>query len=202
MRCNLAIEERETPKRKTKVIGWFSWIHVMTGAVSQSKFDSLPVCDGEIGVRVFVEHDLYSNSDGYLKVEYKCNKCGGQYYPHLENLDIDAVLTSAVAKMDDGPLVIARRLKEEEATEQHRRWREQEEARQAVEAEKARERAEKRKHKKLLLKLFTDGWRAEKTSLYDEEGVEGWLWSHPDGREYSVIGDWKDDPEIPAELEG
>lgn len=27
--------------------------------------------------------------------------------------------------------------------------------------------------------------------LYDEEGVDGWLWSHPDGREWDEI-DWGD----------
>ena len=31
----------------------------------------------------------------------------------------------------------------------------------------------------------------EKTSLYDEEGVEGWRWLHPDGREWTEIGDWE-----------
>lgn len=39
------------------------------------------------------------------------------------------------------------------------------------------------------------GWEAEQTSLYDEEGVEGWRWTSPDGRhEYSVIGLWDSGP--------
>lgn len=32
----------------------------------------------------------------------------------------------------------------------------------------------------------------EKASLYDEEGVEGWIWNHPDGREWAEIGDWNE----------
>lgn len=200
MRCNLRIEERETPKLKKRAVGWFSWLHLKTGVVSQKKYESLPVCDGEIKVRVFMEYEFYGN-DAYMKTEFKCEKCGGQYYPHLESLDIDTILTKAVAEMDDAPLILARLQKEEQATADQMRWREQEEARMEAERVKAKARAEKRKQKKRLLVLFKEGWRAEKTSLFDEEGVEGWLWSHPDGREYSVIGDWQADPEIPAELE-
>lgn len=29
-------------------------------------------------------------------------------------------------------------------------------------------------------------------SLYDEEGIEGWRWTHPDGREWEVVGDWSE----------
>lgn len=36
----------------------------------------------------------------------------------------------------------------------------------------------------------------EKLSMYDEEGVEGWLWTHPDGRQWSEIGSW-DEPAPP-----
>jgi len=32
----------------------------------------------------------------------------------------------------------------------------------------------------------------EKASLYDEEGVEGWRWTHPDGREWTAIGEWNE----------
>ncbi len=31
-------------------------------------------------------------------------------------------------------------------------------------------------------------------SMYDEEGVEGWLWVHPDGREWSEVGSWDQRP--------
>lgn len=33
----------------------------------------------------------------------------------------------------------------------------------------------------------------EKVSLYDEEGVEGWRWTLPDGRELHEIGAWDED---------
>lgn len=200
MRCNLAIETRETPKLKKRVVGWFSWMHLVRGVVSQKKFDELPVCDGQIKVRVFLDYEPYC-TDASLRTEYKCDKCGGAYYPHLENVDIDTVLTDAIAAMDAGPLILARRAKEVEATAQQLRWAEEDEKRREQERIKARDRAAKRRNDKALLVLFKAGWSAEKTSLYDEEGVEGWLWSHSDGREYSVIGDHGGDPVIPAELE-
>lgn len=34
----------------------------------------------------------------------------------------------------------------------------------------------------------------EKVSLYDEEGVEGWRWTHPDGREWTAAGAWDEAP--------
>ena len=34
----------------------------------------------------------------------------------------------------------------------------------------------------------------EKVSMYDEEGVEGWQWCHPDGRIWSEIGSWYEAP--------
>jgi hypothetical protein len=37
-----------------------------------------------------------------------------------------------------------------------------------------------------------NGWDAERTLLYDEEGVEGWRWTSPDGQEFSCIGDWSE----------
>ena len=40
-----------------------------------------------------------------------------------------------------------------------------------------------------------NGWEAERVSLYDEEGVEGWRWASPDKRgEYDVIGLWDNGP--------
>jgi len=39
----------------------------------------------------------------------------------------------------------------------------------------------------------------EPFSMYDEEGVEGWLWTHPDGRQWSEMGSWdKPAPPHPA----
>jgi hypothetical protein len=34
----------------------------------------------------------------------------------------------------------------------------------------------------------------EKVSMYDEEGVEGWRWAHPDGREWFEMGSWDEPP--------
>jgi len=45
-----------------------------------------------------------------------------------------------------------------------------------------------------------NGWDVDKVSLYDEEGVEGWCWTSPDGNEYYVVGDWNDTPEAPEEV--
>lgn len=48
-----------------------------------------------------------------------------------------------------------------------------------------------------LLEAFADAEECGtpgKVSLYDEEGIEGWRWSHPDGREWTETGDWMDHP--------
>jgi hypothetical protein len=42
------------------------------------------------------------------------------------------------------------------------------------------------------LKIVHACGELEMVSLYDEEGVEGWRWTHPDGREWSEIGDWSE----------
>lgn len=52
---------------------------------------------------------------------------------------------------------------------------------------------------KLALSL---GWAVDRVMMYDEEGVEGWRWSHPDSQhELMEIGDWSEGPAIPPELE-
>lgn len=33
-------------------------------------------------------------------------------------------------------------------------------------------------------------------SFYDEEGVEGWKWTHPDGREWTEVGAWDEMPAL------
>ena len=33
-----------------------------------------------------------------------------------------------------------------------------------------------------------------KANLYDEGGVEGWHWTHPDGREWTAAGAWDEAP--------
>ena len=35
-----------------------------------------------------------------------------------------------------------------------------------------------------------------KVTMYDEDGCEGWLWSHPDGREWVELGDWSEPPTL------
>lgn len=46
--------------------------------------------------------------------------------------------------------------------------------------------------------LFGQGWTAEPTSLYDEEGVEGWRWYDADYNEHgTVIGLWSEPPPLP-----
>lgn len=45
-----------------------------------------------------------------------------------------------------------------------------------------------------------NGWEVDTVSLYDEEGVEGWRWTSPDGVEYYEVGDWNDTPTAPEEI--
>lgn len=48
--------------------------------------------------------------------------------------------------------------------------------------------------------LLADGWTVHKVSLYDEEAVEGWCWTSPDGTEVNVIGVW-DHPAPPPDVD-
>ena len=48
-----------------------------------------------------------------------------------------------------------------------------------------------------LKALVLYGWTVEKVSLYDEEGVEGWMWTEPDGTEHTEAGEWGDLPPWP-----
>ena len=45
--------------------------------------------------------------------------------------------------------------------------------------------------------LILSRWDVEQASLYDEEGVEGWTWTSPDGTEYSEVGSHDEPPPIP-----
>jgi hypothetical protein len=36
--------------------------------------------------------------------------------------------------------------------------------------------------------------------MYDQEGVEGWQWHHPDDRYVHVIGGWDDLPSVPVDV--
>lgn len=40
-------------------------------------------------------------------------------------------------------------------------------------------------------------WGVEPHSFYDEEGVEGWTWTDPDGVEHNELGDWGQTPPWP-----
>lgn len=41
------------------------------------------------------------------------------------------------------------------------------------------------------------GWEVDKIAMYDEEGVEGWIWTEPDGTEHVEMGDWNELPTWP-----
>ena len=41
------------------------------------------------------------------------------------------------------------------------------------------------------------GWDVARVSLYDEEGVEGWRWTEPDGTEHAETGAWDEWPPWP-----
>lgn len=40
------------------------------------------------------------------------------------------------------------------------------------------------------IRIAVECGEPDRCSLYDEEGVEGWKWTHPDGREWTEIGSW------------
>lgn len=47
--------------------------------------------------------------------------------------------------------------------------------------------------------LLEQGWEVERLSFYDEEGLEGWRWTSPDGEVYWTLGDWSEPPVPPEE---
>jgi hypothetical protein len=51
-----------------------------------------------------------------------------------------------------------------------------------------------------LWALTVGGWTVDKVSMYDQEGVEGWQWHHPDDRYVHVIGGWDDLPSVPVDV--
>jgi hypothetical protein len=48
--------------------------------------------------------------------------------------------------------------------------------------------------------LTLGGWSVERVSMYDEEGVEGWRWTGPNGEEYEEISDHNEVPPLPEAL--
>ena len=44
----------------------------------------------------------------------------------------------------------------------------------------------------LITAALNNGWDAERASLCDEEGSDGWVWTAPDGIEYTCVGSWCD----------
>lgn len=55
---------------------------------------------------------------------------------------------------------------------------------------------EELKHDEKMKDIVIACGEPETMSLYDEEGLEGWRWVHPDGREWTAIGAW-DEPAPP-----
>lgn len=49
----------------------------------------------------------------------------------------------------------------------------------------------------MLTALILQEWSVRKASLYDEEGVEGWIWTDAGGIEYTVHGSWDELPSWP-----
>ena len=59
----------------------------------------------------------------------------------------------------------------------------------------------KREYDRRIGCLILLGWEYSKASLYDDEGIEGWLWVNDDNlEEYAEIGEWDEPPEIPETL--
>lgn len=54
----------------------------------------------------------------------------------------------------------------------------------------------------LIAELFVSyGWSYQATSLYDEEGIDGFLWESPGGYEMGVVGDLNEPPDICESME-
>lgn len=51
-----------------------------------------------------------------------------------------------------------------------------------------------------VIDLLREGWEVEPASLYDEEGVEGWVWVSPNDNEQAVIGGWDEIPPTPDDI--
>lgn len=52
----------------------------------------------------------------------------------------------------------------------------------------------------LISRALAAGWTFERTLLYDEEGIEGFIWEGPNGEEetsFAVDGTWDSGPEVP-----
>lgn len=71
---------------------------------------------------------------------------------------------------------------------------------EALEAEMEARIAEAVKAEREVAKALADAYAVasqctvEQESMYDEEGVEGWRWTHPDGREWVETGLWDEGP--------
>ena len=50
-----------------------------------------------------------------------------------------------------------------------------------------------------MVTALRQGWSVDKVILYDEEAIEGWQWTDPQGREYHSIGDHN---QVPTWTEG
>lgn len=59
----------------------------------------------------------------------------------------------------------------------------------------------KEKISNCIIALVIYGWTVERVSLYDEEGVEGWIWKDGYGNEYCEIGSWDELPPWPKEAD-
>ena len=49
-----------------------------------------------------------------------------------------------------------------------------------------------------LTALLLFGWTVEKRSIYDEEGIEAWIWTEPNGTEhFDISANWDELPDWP-----
>lgn len=49
-----------------------------------------------------------------------------------------------------------------------------------------------------LTALLLFGWEVNKRSIYDEEGIEAWVWTEPDGTEhFDISANWDELPDWP-----
>lgn len=55
----------------------------------------------------------------------------------------------------------------------------------------------------LLALALVAGWTYRPAMLYDEDGIDGYIWNGPNGREvggFAIDGDWSNGPEVPDEV--
>lgn len=137
MKCGLNVIWRANKKgTKRQPVKWVSWYHLeevernwgdhpdKPDMLELKEGDVLEVCDGNVGVTVkAVDEPDWGGTYASFEIEYKCDKCGGSYYPELPQYDEDMSLfiTEAVARMPEEEAALLREIVRQRAIADHER---------------------------------------------------------------------------------